>query len=84
MARAETTKEIDLGQLNQELGGYGLLGAFENGVQLVQTEDGSPVTLEQLEAAITKHVPVVKVLTAAEKLFNATGLTVAEYKALVL
>jgi hypothetical protein len=35
-------------------------------------------------AALEAHNPIVTIPTAEEKLFNATGLTVAEFKALGL
>jgi len=38
----------------------------------------------QANALMAAHHPILVVLTPAEKLFNATGLTVAEYKALGL
>jgi len=43
------------------------------------------LTEAQAQSGIDAHIPVApKVPTAAEKLFAATGLTVAEYKALGL
>ncbi len=46
---------------------------------------GELLIRQALSRGIAAHVPAVpKVLTAAEKLFAATGLTVAEYKALGL
>ena len=82
---AITNKEIDLVQLDTELGSKGLISNFSDSTaKLILPSELSDVTEAELEAAIAKHVPVVKVLTAAEKLFNATGLTVAEYKALGL
>lgn len=43
------------------------------------------LTEAQAAAGVAAHIPAPpKVLTPAEKLFNATGLTVAEYKALGL
>ena len=36
------------------------------------------------DSLMAAHNPIEVVLTPAEKLFNATGLTVAEYKALGL
>lgn len=54
-----TTKKINLGQLDQELGGFGLSSSpLENGELLVIAVEHSPVTEAQLEAAIDKHVAV--------------------------
>jgi hypothetical protein len=50
----ETDKEINLAQLDTELGGYGLNGAEG----LVQVVEGSPVTLAELTAGVAAHVPV--------------------------
>jgi hypothetical protein len=49
-----TTKEINLAQLDTELGGYGLNGAEG----LVQVVEGSPVTEAELAAGVAAHVPV--------------------------
>lgn len=51
--RVATTKEINLSQLDDELGGYGLNGAEG----IVQACEGSPVTEAELAAAIAAHVP---------------------------
>ena len=52
--RVATTKEINLAQLDAELGGHGLNGADG----LVQVVEGSPVTEAQLTAAIKTHKAV--------------------------
>ena len=49
-----TTKEINLAQLDTELGGYGLNGAKG----LVQVVEGSPVIEAELAAGVAAHVPV--------------------------
>ena len=49
-----TTKEINLAQLDTELGGYGLNGAEG----LVQVVEGSPVTEAELAAGVAAHVGV--------------------------
>jgi len=54
---AITSKEINLYQLDQELGGQGLCADFndpEN--KLIKPADGSDVTEAQLEAAIAAHI----------------------------
>jgi hypothetical protein len=53
--RVHTTKAINLAQLDAETGGYGLSG--EDGV--VVAIEGSPLTEEQLKAAIAKHKAVM-------------------------
>lgn len=50
----QTTKEINLAQLDTELGGHGLNGAEG----LVQVVEGSPVTDAQLAAGVAAHVAV--------------------------
>ena len=58
MINTTTSKMINLMQLDKELGGYGLLSSkVEANLTLIQTEEGSPVTLVQLEAAIEAHTP---------------------------
>ena len=52
--RVATTKEINLAQLDAELGGHGLCGSD---IEVVAV-DGSPVTEAQLMAAIKAHKAV--------------------------
>ena len=49
-----TTKQVNLAQLDVELGGHGLNGAEG----IVQACEGSPVTEAELSAAILAHVYV--------------------------
>jgi len=54
---AITSKEINLSQLDQELGGQGLCGNFNDPKKkIVKVADNSTVTEEELEAAIKAHV----------------------------
>ena len=53
--RVSTTKTINLGQLNVETGGHGL----SSGDGVVVAVEGSPLTEEQLKAAIAKHKAVM-------------------------
>lgn len=69
--RAPIDKAYDLAALDAELGGHGLCGSEDEIVCVA----GSPVTLQQLEAAITAHVPPVA--TIEEKL-AALGLTIPD------
>lgn len=54
---AITSKKINLGQLDKELGGHGLTADFNDPKkQLILATENSPVTEEELEAAIAAHV----------------------------
>jgi hypothetical protein len=54
---AITSKEINLAQLDQELGGQGLCADFNDSKKkIITVADNSNVTEEQLEAAIKVHV----------------------------
>jgi hypothetical protein len=54
---AITSKKINLGQLDQELGGHGLVADFnDEKKKIVLTADNSPITDEELELAIKNHV----------------------------
>ena len=71
--RVATTKEINLSQLDAELGGHGLCGSD---IEVVAVE-GSPVTEGQLAAAIKAHKAVwpptrEEIITAA--ISGATSL----------
>jgi hypothetical protein len=53
---AITSKEINLTQLDKELGGHGLIADFNvPSKKLVLPADNSPVTEEELENAISNH-----------------------------
>ena len=54
---ATTSKEVNLSQLDQELGGQGLVGDFNDPKKnIIGTADGSTVTEDELKAAIAAHV----------------------------
>jgi hypothetical protein len=54
---AITSKEINLSQLDQELGGQGLCGNFNNpNAKIIKVADNSTVTEEELEAGIAAHI----------------------------
>ena len=80
-----TTKQINLAQLDVELGGYGLNGAEG----IVQACEGSPVTEAELSAAILAHVFVdpdaerLAVRESAMAKLTALGLNVDEVAAIV-
>ena len=54
---AITSKEINLQQLDKELGTQGLIADFnDSNNKIIKPADNSTVTEEQLEAAITAHI----------------------------
>lgn len=54
---ATTSKEINLSQLDKELGGQGLCGDFNDPKKkIIITAEGSTVTEDELKAAIDAHV----------------------------
>ena len=66
---AITSKEINLWQLDQELGGQGLVADFNDpNNKLIKPADNSTITEEELEAAIEAHIAVTEaeVLAAEE------------------
>lgn len=53
----KTNKKINIGQLNQELGGYGLAFNDNNPDELlIMVAEGSPITDKELQEAIDKHI----------------------------
>ena len=88
---AITSKEINLAQLDKELGGQGLVADFNNPQEkLIKPADNSTVTEAQLEAAIAAHVAIdetvakVQAKAAAESKLAALGLTTNDLRALGL
>ena len=54
---AITSKKINPSQLDQELGGHGLVFDFNDEKnKIVKAADNSPITEEQIESAIAAHV----------------------------
>jgi hypothetical protein len=54
---AITSKEINLYQLDTELGGQGLVANFNDPAnKIIKPADNSTITEEQLEAAIATHI----------------------------
>ena len=84
---AITSKEINLQQLDKELGGQGLLGDFNNPKEkLILPSENSNVTDEQLEAAIVAHIAVDdNAVREADKaaLLAKLGITADEAKLLL-
>jgi hypothetical protein len=79
---AITSKEINLAQLDKELGSKGLNGDFNDPAnKLILPTENSNVTEAQLEAAIAAHIALPDAEpTVADKLARV-GLSVDEIKA---
>lgn len=78
---AITSKDINLLQLDNELGGHGLVADFNDPTKKVITvADGSPVTETELDNAIKAHNAVFATLTTSEKLASV-GLSIDDLKA---
>ena len=78
---AITNKEINLFQLDKELGGKGLIGDFnDDKKKLILPSENSDVTDAQLEAAISDHVAVFVQLSVEDKLASV-GLSLDDLKA---
>jgi hypothetical protein len=78
---ALTNKEINLYQLDQELGGKGLIADLnDDKKKLILPSENSNVTEAQLEAAIAAHIAVFSQPSVEEKLANA-GLSLDDLKA---
>jgi len=57
MIKITTSKEINLFQLDQELGNQGLCADFNDPKKkIIGTADGSTVTEDELKAAVTAHI----------------------------
>ena len=78
---AITNKEINLSQLDKELGGKGLNGDFNDpNKKLILPTENSDVTEEELEAAIAAHIALPEPEpTVADKLASV-GLSIEELK----
>jgi len=78
---AITNKEINLSQLDAELGGKGLIADLNDASKkLILPSENSDVTEAQLEAAIAAHVAQFTEPSVADKL-AAAGLSVNDLKA---
>ena len=79
---AITAKEINLAQLDKELGGKGLNGDFNDpNKKLILPTENSDVTEQELEVAIAAHIALPEPEpTVAEKLASV-GLSLEELRA---
>jgi hypothetical protein len=88
---AITSKEINLKQLDQELGGQGLVADFNDSTnKIIKPADNSTVTEAELEAAIEAHIAgpteeEVKVLNRKQGIvkLNELGFTNEQITALL-
>jgi len=82
-----TSKEINLSQLDKELGGHGLIADFNDpSKKLVLPADNSPITEAELKSAIDKHVAIddgAVIATARAAILDRLGLTAEEAKILL-
>lgn len=78
---AITNKDINLAQLDAELGGKGLIGDFNDPhKKLILASENSDVTEAQLQVAIAAHVAQSIEPSVADKLASV-GLSVNDLKA---
>jgi len=77
---AITSKEINLSQLDSELGNKGLVADFnDTAKKIILPAEGSNVTEAQLESAIAAHIAQSTEQTIADKLASV-GLSVPDLK----
>lgn len=80
---AITSKEINLVQLDKELGSQGLIANFENPKEkVIMAVEGSNVTEKQLEAAINAHIAQPDEQSVESKLASV-GLSVDDLKSVL-
>ncbi len=78
---AITNKEINLAQLDQELGSQGLCANFtDSKKKIIQTADGSTVTEAELEAAIEAHIALPEPEATVEEKLASVGLSIDDLK----
>ena len=78
---AITNKEINLAQLDKELGGQGLVADFNNPQEkLIKPADSSTVTETELEAAIQAHIALPDPEPTVEEKLASVGLNLTDLK----
>ena len=78
---AITSKDINLLQLDNELGGHGLIADFNDlAKKVITVADGSDVTETELEDAIKAHKAFFVTPSPSEKLASV-GLSIDDLKA---
>jgi hypothetical protein len=79
---ATTSKEINLRQLDEELGGQGLVADFnDSNNKLILPAEHSTVTEQELEAAIESHIAVAYPEPSVAEKLASVGLSLEELKA---
>jgi hypothetical protein len=79
---ATTSKEINLKQLDEELGGKGLIADFNDSAKkLIFPAENSTVTEAQLEAAIVAHVAAPIAEPSLDEKLATVGLSINDLKA---
>jgi hypothetical protein len=78
---AITSKQINLVQLDKELGSKGLVADFSDKKnQIIKPSDQSDVSEAQLETAIAAHIALAEPQPSVIEKLAAAGLTVDELK----
>lgn len=78
---AITSKEINLSQLDKELGGEGLVADFNDSEnKIIKPADNSTKTEKQLEAAIKAHVALPNPEPTIEQKLASVGLSLGDLK----
>tara|TARA_R110000868_G_scaffold11890_1_gene57883 strand:+ start:435 stop:695 length:261 start_codon:yes stop_codon:yes gene_type:complete len=81
MIKVITNKEINLWQLDQELGGQGLCSDFNNPEnKIITTADNSSVTQKQLEDAVEVHIAQPEKEPTIEQKLASVGLNLVDLK----
>jgi hypothetical protein len=79
---AITSKEINLRQLDKELGGQGLIADFnDSNNKLILPAEHSTVTEQELEAAIESHIAIAGPEPTVTEKLASVGLSIEELKA---
>lgn len=84
---AITSKEINLSQLTNELGGKGLIADFNDSAKkVILPAEGSDITESELEAAIAAHIAVdeeAAKLAAKKAIAQKVGLSLDDLATLL-
>jgi hypothetical protein len=82
MAKVITSKEINLSQLDEELGSQGLSADFNNpDNKVIVTADSSIVTQEELQLAVDSHIALPLPEPTVEDKLASVGLNLNDLKA---
>ena len=82
MPRIITSKEINLSQLDDELGNQGLSADFNDASKkIITTADLSSVTQDELESAVDSHIALPIPEPTIETKLASVGLSVDDLKA---